>query len=84
MKTTDEMPSARGTVIALFLSAVGVLCVFAAIMVTIHAMEKEGRLNQALSLTLRWFEQISETGDSVPAKEQFELRSIRMWGPGID
>ena len=24
MKTTDEMPSARGTVIALFLSAVGV------------------------------------------------------------
>ena len=75
MKETGKTLSPRGTVIALFVSAVGALCLFAAIMVTIHTVDNGGRLNQVFSLTLRWFEQISETNNPQPSREESGLQS---------
>ncbi len=75
MKATGKAVSPRGTVIALFVSAVGALCLFVAVMVTIHAVEDGGRLNQAFSLTLKWFKQISETNNPQPDQEASGLQA---------
>jgi hypothetical protein len=75
MKSVEKTPSPCGAFIALFFSGLGALCLFVAVMMTFHAVDTGGRLNQALSLTLRWFEQITETEHQTPLQEEEDSRS---------
>ena len=79
MKKLEKMPSLYGTVVALLLSSIGAFCLFVAVMVTMHAIENGGRLNQALLLTLRWFEHIYDTDDQTPVQEKLGLHSNMMF-----
>ena len=74
MKKLEKVPSLYGAIVALFLSSIGAFCLFVAVMVTVHAIENGGRLNQALLLTLRWFEHVYNGNDRMPNKEQLELQ----------
>lgn len=74
MKTLGTSPLPCGTAIAVLLSAVGAFCLFVAVMVTFHAAEDGNMLNQKLSLTLRWFEQIFDADGHGSSQEKLDLQ----------
>jgi hypothetical protein len=56
-------------VLVLLASAVGILCLFAALLITLHTVEEGSELNQAFAIPLRWFEQISQSEACIPGQE---------------
>ena len=61
--------SPQKILLVLLVSAMGVFCLFAALLITLHAVESGSEQNQTFSVPLRWFEQIIETSDCRPSGE---------------